>query len=159
MRLIDRRTGIPGGFIQSVVSLVSRLAPQKCLTNRQSQLNAPDCLADGAYLSHLVFEWERGELSPPETLAFFQEVVDSGLAWKSTGAVRRTAALLIREGGIRVATRPPDKPRNVASQYSGKEGAGGVPQVSRSRLDRETFGIDFFETQVSAEQRPFARLD
>jgi hypothetical protein len=41
--------------------------------------------------------WEQGKLSRTETLAFFQDLVSSGLAWESTGAVRRMAAQLIRE--------------------------------------------------------------
>jgi len=41
--------------------------------------------------------WEQGKLSWTETLAFFQDLVSSGLAWESTGAVRRMAAQLIRE--------------------------------------------------------------
>lgn len=44
--------------------------------------------------------WEHGELSTPETLAFFQDLVSTGEAWKSTGAVRRMAAQLIRGGLI-----------------------------------------------------------
>jgi len=44
--------------------------------------------------------WEQGKLSTPETLAFFQDLVSTGQAWKSTGAVRRMAAQLIRGGLI-----------------------------------------------------------
>ena len=46
----------------------------------------------------MLMAWEQGKLSRVETLAFFQDLVSSGLAWESTGAVRRMAAQLIREG-------------------------------------------------------------
>lgn len=47
-----------------------------------------------------VITWERGGLSETDTLAFFQNLVASGLAWKCTGPARRTAARLLREGAI-----------------------------------------------------------
>ena len=51
-------------------------------------------------LFYKIIAWENGELTQAETLAFFQDLVTSGLAWKSTGAVQRTAAGMIREGLI-----------------------------------------------------------
>jgi hypothetical protein len=47
-----------------------------------------------------LYAWEQGKLSMPETLSFFQDMVSTGQAWKSTGAVRRMAAQLIRGGLI-----------------------------------------------------------
>ena len=48
-----------------------------------------------------IVAWEQNQLPESETLALFQELVDSGLAWKSTGAVSRTASMLIRDGRIK----------------------------------------------------------
>jgi hypothetical protein len=47
-----------------------------------------------------LLNWEQGLLGEPETMALFQKLVSSGLAWKSNGAVRRTAAVLVRQGRI-----------------------------------------------------------
>lgn len=47
-----------------------------------------------------IIAWEHDQLSHSETLQLFQELVVCGLAWNSTGAVRRTAALLIQDGRI-----------------------------------------------------------
>ena len=49
-----------------------------------------------------LISWEQGQLSESETLAFFRELIKSGLAWKMTGSVRRYAAELVREGRIPV---------------------------------------------------------
>jgi hypothetical protein len=49
-----------------------------------------------------LISWERGLLSEGETLAFFQELIETGLAWKMTGSVRRYAAELVHEGRIPV---------------------------------------------------------
>jgi hypothetical protein len=56
--------------------------------------------ADIVSLYEQLLNWEQGALSSSDTLAFFRELVDSGLAWRSTGAVRRTAARLLRDGLI-----------------------------------------------------------
>ena len=52
-------------------------------------------------LSERIVAWEKNQLSQLETLNLFQELVACGLAWKSTGAVRRTASRFIREGRIK----------------------------------------------------------
>ncbi len=48
-----------------------------------------------------IVAWERNQLSQFETLKLFQELVACGLAWKSTGAVSRTASRFIQEGRIK----------------------------------------------------------
>lgn len=42
--------------------------------------------------------WEQGDLDAEGTLALFQGLIDSGLAWKLQGCYGRTAKALI-EGG------------------------------------------------------------
>ncbi len=52
-------------------------------------------------LSQRLIAWEDNKLTECQTLKLFQELVDSGAAWQSTGAVRSTACLLIHDGRIR----------------------------------------------------------
>ena len=44
---------------------------------------------------------EQSQLSESETVTLFEDLVTSGLAWNSTGAVSRTASMLIRDGRIK----------------------------------------------------------
>jgi hypothetical protein len=44
--------------------------------------------------------YENGELDEDATVAFFQELVDSGLAWSLQGSYGRTAAGMIEAGMI-----------------------------------------------------------
>lgn len=47
-----------------------------------------------------IIAYESGELDRDETLAFFQELVDSGLAWRLQGHYGRTADQLLNRGLI-----------------------------------------------------------
>lgn len=47
-----------------------------------------------------MIEWEQGSLSEPETIALFQQLVDSDLAWQLQGAYGRQATALINAGLI-----------------------------------------------------------
>lgn len=45
-----------------------------------------------------IIAYESGELSDEDTISFFQELIDSGLAWQLQGHYGRTAKFLIDEG-------------------------------------------------------------
>jgi len=45
-----------------------------------------------------VIKYENGEMSEQEVIAFFQKLIDTGLAWKLQGHYGRTAKSLIESG-------------------------------------------------------------
>ena len=45
-----------------------------------------------------IMDYESGEMGKEETIAFFQELVDSGLVWSLQGSYGRMAARLIDAG-------------------------------------------------------------
>jgi hypothetical protein len=45
-----------------------------------------------------IIRYESGQMGEDETIQFFQELIDSGLAWSLQGHYGRTAANLIEEG-------------------------------------------------------------
>lgn len=48
----------------------------------------------------LMIAFENGELDFDEVVELFQQLVDSGLAWRLQGTYGRTAAALIEEGYV-----------------------------------------------------------
>jgi hypothetical protein len=45
-----------------------------------------------------IIEYENGEMGEEEMIEFFQELIDSGYAWRLQGHYGRTAAALIEAG-------------------------------------------------------------
>lgn len=45
-----------------------------------------------------IIAFENGDMDEDEVVEFFQELVDSGLAWQLQGSYGRTAAALIEAG-------------------------------------------------------------
>jgi hypothetical protein len=45
-----------------------------------------------------IMAWEAGEMTAEAEAEFFQELIDSGLAWKLQGMYGRAAAHLIEQG-------------------------------------------------------------
>ena len=45
-----------------------------------------------------ICSWESGEMDEDDTVSFFQELIDSGLAWQLQGCYGRTAVSLIDAG-------------------------------------------------------------
>lgn len=50
-----------------------------------------------------IMAYEDGTLGEDETLALFQQLVDSGLAWRLQGSYGRTAHMLLQHGLIHPA--------------------------------------------------------
>jgi hypothetical protein len=71
-----------------------------------------------------LMEFEMGEMdSTEEVLALFQDLVDSGLAWKLQGRYGRTAAALLQAGLI--------KQDASLESYLGSEKTGGDPDLRK----------------------------
>ena len=49
----------------------------------------------------LIIAYEQGELDEEGTIALFQELVNSGMAWKLQGHYGRTAMALIESGYVK----------------------------------------------------------
>lgn len=55
-------------------------------------------------LTGRIIEYETGEMSKEGVVELFQELVDTGLAWKLQGHYGRTAMALIEAGYVRQGT-------------------------------------------------------
>jgi len=47
-----------------------------------------------------IMKYEQGEMDVEETIVFFGQLVESGMAWKLQGSYGRTAMSLIKQGII-----------------------------------------------------------
>ena len=45
-----------------------------------------------------IIAYEKGEMNEEEIISFFQELIDSGVAWQLQGSYGRTATDLIEQG-------------------------------------------------------------
>jgi polyhydroxyalkanoate synthesis regulator phasin len=45
-----------------------------------------------------IMDWESGEMDQEEAVAFFQELIDNGMAWTLQGCYGRNAQALIEAG-------------------------------------------------------------
>lgn len=45
-----------------------------------------------------IIEFENGDMSEEDTISFFQELINTGLAWTLQGSYRRMAKALIEAG-------------------------------------------------------------
>lgn len=54
-------------------------------------------------LTDRIIAYESGDLDDDQAIELFQELVDSGLAWKLQGHYGRVARALIDEGFIKIA--------------------------------------------------------
>ena len=45
-----------------------------------------------------IMEWESGEMSDKDTVTFFQDLIDTGMAWTLQGCYGRQATRLIQAG-------------------------------------------------------------
>jgi hypothetical protein len=103
MDLLSSEQPTSRSITRAVKAFFSKLAHPKSKPTERNSLVINECPVDSGdnkqLLSKLLL-WEQNRLSEFETLEFFQELESSGMVWKMTGAVRRTAALLIREGRI-----------------------------------------------------------
>ena len=54
-----------------------------------------------------IIAYEQGELDEEDTIALFQELVNSGLAWQLQGSYGRTAKSMLDAGLITLPTSQP----------------------------------------------------
>jgi hypothetical protein len=52
-------------------------------------------------LADKIMAYEAGEMSDDEVIAFFQELVSTGLAWELQGDYGRTASMLVLQGHVK----------------------------------------------------------
>jgi hypothetical protein len=53
-----------------------------------------------------IIAYEQGDMDQEETIALYQELIDSGLVWQLQGHYGRTAARLIQVGACHETTKP-----------------------------------------------------
>ena len=53
---------------------------------------------EGKQVVDKIIKYESGNMDDKETIEFFQELIDSGMAWKLQGHYGRTAVHLLEEG-------------------------------------------------------------
>jgi len=76
----------------------------------------------------LIMKFESGELSEADTIELFQDLVDSGMAWKLQGFYGRTATALIEAGHV---VRPTVQRGGETSERNRQPNQPHVPRTAR----------------------------
>ena len=59
-----------------------------------------------------IIKYEQGDMTDPETIVFFQQLIDTGMAWTLQGYYGRHAASLIEAGLCHKADESDEKDRH-----------------------------------------------
>jgi hypothetical protein len=71
-------------------------------------------------ITDYIIRYENGDLSPDETIALFQKLIDTGMAWRLQGSYGRAAQAMIEAGLCkRLPTMREVDPERAASKVQG----------------------------------------